>query len=79
MKKVLCGLGALAASVPAFAADGDPDFSGATTALTSVATALKDWAGSAMPILVGIAAAFMAFWLGKMVFRLVKSWTSSAK
>ena len=79
MKKICFALLGVAATQAALATEGAPDFSAATTALTSVKTALVSWTAEAMPILVAIAAAFMVFWLGKMVFRLVKGWTSSAK
>lgn len=79
MKKLLSLLAVLGLSFASFAVEGDPDFSAATTALTSIKTALVSWAGTAMPLLVAIGAAFMVFWLGKMIFRLVKGWTSAAK
>lgn len=81
MKKLLMGLAAVMGSVAAFA-EGTatpPDFSAATTQLTSVQTALSGWVGTAAPILGTIAAAFLVFWLGKMIFRLVKGWASAAK
>ncbi len=79
MKKLLSLLAVLGLSLVSFAETTTPDFSAATTQLTGLSTALTTWVTAAMPILGGIAAAFMVFWLGKMVFRLVKGWTSSAK
>lgn len=79
MKKLFALLGVVGASSLALAAEGDPDFSAATTALTSLKTALVAWTGTAMPIFVAIGAAFMVFWLGKMIFRLVKGWASASK
>ena len=84
MKKALIALGGVLGSVAAFAEETSGsstgiDLSEATTALTGVKSALVDWVGDAMPILTAIAGAFLVFWLGKMVFRLVKGWTSAAK
>lgn len=80
MKKLFASLATLGLGGVALAEDSTSsiDLSEATTALTSIKTALVDWVGDAVPILVAIAGAFMVFWLGKMVFRLVKSWTSKA-
>ena len=79
MKKLLSLLAVVGFSFASFAEGTGPDFSAATTALTGVSTALTAWVTTAMPTLVGIASAFLVFWLGKMVFRLVKGWTSAAK
>lgn len=84
MKKLLMGLATVTGSVVALAEGGTsgssgPDFSAATTQLTSVSSALADWVETAAPLLGTIAAAFLVFWLGKMLFRLVKGWASAAK
>lgn len=80
INKFYVGCGAVLASVgSAVAAEGSAyDFSGAITELTNVKSGLETFASSALPILGGIAAAFMVFWLGKMIFRLVKGWASKA-
>lgn len=83
MKKLLALLAVAGSSIVTFA-EGEttasgPDFSAATTALTSIQGALTDWVGDALPILVAIGSAFLAFWVVKLVFRLVKSWGNSAK
>ena len=53
-----------------------------TTAINSLVTNLKTdlsaWVTSAIPILGGIAAVFMIFWLGKVVFRVLKGWANKA-
>ena len=83
MKKLLMGLATVMGSVVALAEEtgssSGPDFSAATTQLTSVSSALADWVETAAPLLGTIAAAFLVFWLGKMLFRLVKGWASAAK
>lgn len=83
MKKLLSALAVIGTAAVGLAEEsassGGPDFSAATTALTGVQSALGDWVGDAMPILATIASAFLVFWLGKMIFRLVKGWASSAK
>lgn len=82
MKKLLSAvavIGTAAVGLAEGSASDGPDFSAATSALTGVQSALGDWVGDAMPILATIASAFLVFWLGKMIFRLVKGWASSAK
>ena len=82
MKKLFALLAVAGSSIVTFAEGGTttgPDFSAATTALTSIQGALTDWVGDALPILVAIGSAFLAFWVVKLVFRLVKSWGNSAK
>lgn len=80
MKKLLALLAVAGSSIVTFAeGPTGPDFSTATTALTSIQTALTSWVGDALPILVAIGSAFLAFWLVKLVFRLVKSWGSAAR
>lgn len=61
------------------AAEGDPDFSAATTALTSIKDALADWVGSAMPIVIAVATAFLGFWLVKFAIRVIKSFAGAGK
>ena len=64
-------------------ADGSTGSSGLdTTAINTLVTNLKtdlsSWVTSAIPILGGIAAVFMIFWLGKVVFRVLKGWANKA-
>lgn len=49
------------------------DFSAVTTQLTDLTTALKGWVTSALPYVAGIAAAFFAFYLIRVVIRLIRS------
>lgn len=49
------------------------DFSAVTTALTDLSTALKEWVTAALPYIVGIASAFFAFYLVRVVIRLIRS------
>ena len=84
MKKLLALLAVAGSSIVTFATEtsgssSGPDFSAATTALTSIQGALTDWVEDALPILVAIGSAFLAFGVVKLVFRLVKSWGNSAK
>ena len=82
MKKFLVSAGASLMGVVALA---DPSTSSSgldTTAITTLVTNLKtdlgSWVSSAIPILGGIAAVFMVFWLGKVVFRVLKGWANKA-
>lgn len=54
------------------------DTTAINTLVTNLKTDLSGWVTSAIPILGGIAAVFMIFWLGKVVFRVLKSWASKA-
>ena len=49
------------------------DFSAVTTQLTNLTTALKGWVTAALPYIAGVAAAFFAFYLVRVVIRLVRS------
>ena len=64
-------------------AEGSTGSSGLDTAaintlVTNLKTDLSSWVTSAIPILGGIAAVFMIFWLGKVVFRVLKGWANKA-
>ena len=54
------------------------DTTAITTLVTNLKTDLSAWVTSAIPILGGIAAVFMIFWLGKVVFRVLKGWANKA-
>lgn len=54
------------------------DTSAINTMVTNLKTDLSSWVTSAIPILGGIAAVFMIFWLGKVVFRVLKGWANKA-
>lgn len=60
MRKLVTLLGAVGASVGAFAADGSDaiDITAANTAMTSMSTALKSWVTSNTPIVVAVIGAF---------------------
>ena len=49
------------------------DFGAVTTALNDLTNALKEWVTVALPYIVGVAAAFFAFYLIRVVIRLVRS------
>ena len=83
MNKFLTMAGAALMGSVALAADGATGSSGLdTTAINTLVTNLKtdlsSWVTSATPILGGIAAVFMIFWLGKVVFRVLKGWANKA-
>lgn len=83
MNKFLTMAGAALMGSVALAADGATGSSGLdTTAINTLVTNLKtdlsSWVTSAIPILGGIAAVFMIFWLGKVVFRVLKGWANKA-
>ena len=81
MKKFLVSAGASLMGVVALA---DPtntsglDTTAINTLVTNLKTDLSSWVTSAIPILGGIAAVFMIFWLGKVVFRVLKGWANKA-
>lgn len=54
------------------------DTSAIDTLISNLKTDLSGWVTSAIPILGGIAAVFMIFWLGKVVFRVLKGWANKA-
>lgn len=54
------------------------DTTAINTLVTNLKTDLASWVTSAIPILGGIAAVFMIFWLGKVVFRVLKGWANKA-
>ena len=54
------------------------DTTAINTLVTNLKTDLSSWVTSAIPILGGIAAVFMIFWLGKVVFRVLKGWANKA-
>lgn len=78
MKKYLFALGGIASTALAFAEDSTTlgvtasDFSG-------LSTALQGWVTQMVPVLVGIAAAFIGFYLLKFGIRLIKSMLSTSK
>lgn len=80
MKKFLALAGSSLASVAAFAEETSAavDTTAVNTMLTGVKTSLSGWVTSAVPILGSIAGAFLLFWLGKVVFRVVKGWANKA-
>lgn len=54
------------------------DTSAVQTLLTGLNTNLGSWVTSALPVLGTIAGSFLLFWLGKVVFRVVKGWANKA-
>lgn len=80
MKKFLALCGSALASAVTFAADSAiVDTATIDTAMTQIKTDLTTWVTAALPIVLGIAGAFMVFWLGKIVIRVIKSFGNSAK
>lgn len=63
--------------------EGENTFSVDTTAIVDMASGVKDsildFVTAILPIVGGIAAAVLVFWLGKMVFRLIKQWMNAGK
>lgn len=76
-------LGVACASFASFAegptASGNYDFSGVTTELTSLTTALKTWMTGALPIMLGVVGVFLVIWLAKLAVRAIKGLASSGK
>lgn len=54
------------------------DTSAVDTLLGNIKTDLSGWVTAALPVLGGIAAVFMVFWLGKVAFRVLKAWANKA-
>ena len=83
MKKFLALCGSALASAVTFAegAGGSAlvDTTAVNTAMTQIKTDLTTWVTAALPIVLGIAGAFLVFWLGKIVIRVIKSFGNSAK
>lgn len=80
MKKFLALCGSALASAVTFA-EGSAivDTTAVSTAMTQIKTDLTTWVTAALPIVLGIAGAFLVFWLGKIVIRVIKSFGNSAK
>lgn len=76
-------LGIAFASFASFAegasGSGNYDFSGVTTELTSLTTALKTWMSGALPIMLGVVGVFLVIWLAKLAIRAIKGLASSGK
>lgn len=81
MKKFLALCGSALASAATFAEGGNAlvDVTAVNTAMTQIKTDLTTWVTAALPIVLGIAGAFLVFWLGKIVIRVIKSFGNSAK
>lgn len=81
--KLAVMLGFACASVASFAegagTSGNYDFSGVTTELTSLTTALKTWMTGALPIMLGVVGVFLVIWLAKLAVRAIKGLASSGK
>ena len=81
MKKLLTLFAALPCGLIALAEGGSSasvDTSAVDTLLTGIKGDLTAWVSSAVPVLGGIAAAFLVFWLVKVVFRVIKGWANKA-
>ena len=70
-------MGSVALAEPSTTSSG-LDTTAINTLVTNLKTDLSSWVTSAIPILGGIAAVFMIFWLGKVVFRVLKGWANKA-
>lgn len=82
MKKFLALCGSALASAVTFAEGAGSaivDTTAVNTAMTQIKTDLTTWVTAALPIVLGIAGAFLVFWLGKIVIRVIKSFGNSAK
>lgn len=58
---------------------GQIDTSAIITAMGGIRDSIQTFIGEALPILVAIGTAALVFFLGRFVFRLVKSWLSAGK
>lgn len=55
------------------------DTSVITQMMTGISQSVTQFVTAALPILGGIGCAVLVFFLGRMVFRLIKSWMSAGK
>lgn len=82
MKKFTVAMSALSTGLFAFAEGPGGSAVLDTTAVDALLNGLKDnlgsWVTSAVPVLGSIAGAFLIFWLGKVIFRVVKGWSNKA-
>ena len=80
-KTIFTAMAVLSAGISAFA-EGAGNAVLNTTAVDTLLTGLKDnllsWVTSAVPVLGSIAGGFLIFWLGKVIFRVVKGWSNKA-
>lgn len=65
--------------LPLLADEAIIDTTTATTAITTMKTELTSWVTSALPIVLGVAGAFLAFWLVKFAIRIIKQFVGTAK
>lgn len=65
-------------STPALA-DVMQNISGSGGILADLTSTLRDFVTAALPYVAGIGSVFMGFWLGRMIFGLVKKWANSGK
>lgn len=72
MKKLLAALALAPAAVFAEGGSAIVDPTAVNTALTQVKTDLTGFVTSNIPVIMGIAGAFLGFWLVRVVIRLVK-------
>lgn len=80
-KKITTAIGAFATGICAFAQESGGEVLD-TTAVDSLLEGLKGnlttWVTTAVPVLGAIAGGFLVFWLGKVIFRVVKGWANKA-
>lgn len=84
MRKIKNCLSALAVALcggSVFAEDAQNVFNFETvnTQMTGLKTSLEAWGQSFLPILIGIVAVFIGYWLLKFAIRLVKGMASASK
>lgn len=72
MKKSLLALAVCAFACSVFAQSVSYDFSPVTTEITSISAGLKSWVTAALPVLLGVAGAFLVFWLGRLALGVLK-------
>lgn len=76
MKKFLFSLAAALLGLPLLAADSAIlDTTQVDATVTTLKTELTTWAGNLVPILAAIGGAFLAVWLLRLVWRLIKSFS----
>lgn len=85
IKKITMAMSVFATGLFAFAegaggagGEGGLDTSAVQAMLEGLKGNLSSWVTTAVPVLGAIAGSFLIFWLGKVIFRVVKGWANKA-
>ena len=81
VKKIMTALGMAFCGVMSALAEGTPviDTTTAASAVNQIKTDLGSWVTTVTPYLLGVAGAFLVFWLVKFAIRIIKGFVGSSK